>query len=83
MGRKRVIAGFAAAGMAGAVAGAVWAFGASGAQAQNQNTPTPDPGQAVVHTVTEKPSDVIKYWTPDRIRNAKPADMPTPYKSGG
>jgi hypothetical protein len=81
MSRKRVVAGFAAAGMAGAVAGAVWAFGASGAQAQPQDTP--DPGQAVVHTVTEKPSDVIKYWTPDRIKNAKPADMPTPYKSGG
>jgi len=37
----------------------------------------PDRADAVIkHSVDTKPDDVLKYWTPDRMRNAKPADMP-------
>jgi hypothetical protein len=37
----------------------------------------PDPSEAIVkHTVDTNPDDVLKYWTEERMRNAKPAKMP-------
>jgi hypothetical protein len=37
----------------------------------------PDPaGTVVKHPVDTKPDDVLEYWTPDKMRNAKPADLP-------
>ena len=32
--------------------------------------------KVVQHTVEKKPDEVLKYWTADKMRNAKPAEMP-------
>jgi hypothetical protein len=37
----------------------------------------PDPSHTIIkHSVGTHPNDVLKYWTADRMRNAKPVDMP-------
>ncbi len=37
----------------------------------------PDPSGVVVgHPVETQPDDVLKYWTADKMRHAKPATMP-------
>jgi hypothetical protein len=37
----------------------------------------PNPADTVVkHTVDTPPDDALKYWTADKMRNAKPAPMP-------
>jgi len=39
--------------------------------------PKPNPSGTVIrHSVDTHPDDVLKYWTADKMRNAKPADMP-------
>lgn len=35
-----------------------------------------DPGGVVRHTVETPAEDVLKYWTADKMRSAKPAPMP-------
>ncbi|WP_433327877.1 hypothetical protein [Spirillospora sp. CA-294931] len=54
-----------------AVAG-VLAFNAAGADEDRGS-----PADVVSTTVTQKPEDVEKYWTKERMRDAKPAEMPT------
>ncbi|HET8912389.1 MAG TPA: hypothetical protein VFN23_13040 [Ktedonobacteraceae bacterium] len=34
------------------------------------------PAKVVEHTVENSPEDALKYWTQDRMRQAKPAKMP-------
>ena len=37
----------------------------------------PDPSDPVVrHSVDTQPEDVLKYWTANKMRDARPADMP-------
>lgn len=39
--------------------------------------PKPDPSDAIArHSVDTQPDNVLKYWTANKMRNAKPADMP-------
>ncbi len=33
-------------------------------------------GPVIKHSVDTKPDDVLEYWTPDKMRNAKPVDLP-------
>ncbi len=37
----------------------------------------PDSSPSIIkHSVDTHPDDVLKYWTADRMRNAKPANLP-------
>lgn len=37
----------------------------------------PDPaGKIIKHTVDTPPDDVLESWTPEKMRNAKPANLP-------
>ena len=39
--------------------------------------PKPDPSGTVIrHSIDTHPDDVLKYWTANKMRNAKPAEMP-------
>jgi hypothetical protein len=39
--------------------------------------PKPDPSHTIIkHSVDTHPDEVLKYWTADRMRNAKPVDLP-------
>lgn len=33
-------------------------------------------GKVIKHSIDTPPEDVLKYWTAERMRNAKAADMP-------
>jgi hypothetical protein len=33
-------------------------------------------GAVIQHSVDTQPDDVLKYWTAERMRDAKPADLP-------
>ncbi len=33
-------------------------------------------GKIIKHTVDKNPDDALKYWTADKMRDAKPAPMP-------
>ncbi|MGW3506556.1 hypothetical protein [Streptomyces sp. NPDC000994] len=33
-------------------------------------------GGVVVHRETASPEEILEYWTPERIKQAKPAEMP-------
>lgn len=38
----------------------------------------PDPAATIIkHPVETDPDEVLKYWTADKMRNAKPANLPT------
>lgn len=42
-----------------------------------KRSPKPEPGDGVAkHTVDSSAEDVLKYWTPDKKRHARPAPMP-------
>ena len=37
----------------------------------------PDPSTTIIkHSVETDPNEALKYWTADRMRDAKPADLP-------
>jgi len=37
----------------------------------------PDPSTTIIkHSVETDPNEVLKYWTADKMRDAKPADLP-------
>ncbi|WP_067817494.1 hypothetical protein [Actinomadura kijaniata] len=82
MNRRRIAV------LAGAVAmaaGAVVVGLATAGQADRERRGSDEPadGAAVVHEVRERPEDVAEYWTEERMRNAKPADMPEGPTGGG
>ncbi|WP_128428090.1 hypothetical protein [Streptomyces cyaneus] len=61
--RRRALAVFAAA-MTTAVCGAVWMV--------SQWDGVTDGNGVSVHRETKSPEEIREYWTPERIRNAKP-----------
>ncbi|SEG42713.1 hypothetical protein SAMN04489712_105155 [Thermomonospora echinospora] len=75
MSRRRIIVLTGAAAAIAAVT--VVGFAATG---QADNDPEPqDPTQSVVHhQVQQDPQEVEEYWTEERMRNAKPVQMPAP-----
>ena len=34
------------------------------------------PGRVIKHTVETPPADALKYWTAEKMRSARPADLP-------
>ena len=45
--------------------------------AAGRRFPKPNPSGAVIrHSVDAHPDDVLQYWTADKMRKAKPAEMP-------
>ncbi|MCW2913873.1 MAG: hypothetical protein JWN52_1941 [Actinomycetia bacterium] len=78
MSRRSVIVAFVGAAVAAVAVAAVWLLGIGSAQAQDPKPPGPE--HAVGHDLTgvpgQDPESVQKYWTPERQKNAKPAEMP-------
>lgn len=76
MSRRRIVVLTAAAGVIAAAAIVAFAtMGQAGPDPEPEQAE--DPQQSVVHKVTESPEDVEAYWTPERMRDAKPIPMPT------
>ncbi|GAA1546899.1 hypothetical protein GCM10009678_31910 [Actinomadura kijaniata] len=75
MNRRRiaVLAGAAAMAAGAAVVGLATA-GQAGRERRGPDEPAG--GAAVVHEVRERPEDVAEYWTEERMRDARPVDMP-------
>jgi hypothetical protein len=45
--------------------------------AAGKRFPRPNPSGAIIgHSLDTHPDDILKYWTADKMRNAKPAAMP-------
>jgi hypothetical protein len=74
MSRRRLIVAFAGATIAAGAVTAVWLLGTGSAQAQDPQPPRPD--QIVEHDPGQDPESVQNYWTPERQKSAKPAEMP-------
>ena len=55
---------------------AVAAVVAGGMARADRHAPAPR-GDIVSHRATEDPQHVREYWTPERMRHARPAPMPT------
>jgi hypothetical protein len=58
---------FVAATVAAILAVAGW----SGLRPKGQPGPDENTSKVVGHTSTQNPEDVIRYWTPDRMREAR------------
>jgi hypothetical protein len=78
MSRRRVIVVLVGAAVAAGAVAAVWLLGTGSAQAQDPQPPRPE--HAVGHDLTgepgQDPESVQNYWTPERQKNAEPAEMP-------
>jgi hypothetical protein len=55
----------------------------AGAQTTPKADDSKDKGGAVSHKAAETPDQVRDYWTPERMKNAKPKEMPTPKPEAG
>ena len=53
------------------------------ALAQTAPDDSKDKGGVVSHKATETPDQVRDYWTPERMKNARPKEMPTPKAAAG